>query len=376
MTEDKKCYCNVLLLVPSLRGGGAERVMATLANRLDRGLFQITLAVVDMSNPAYLKDIPSDVDVIDLGVKRVRSAIPRIVSLVRRIKPEIVFSTLGHLNVALAAVRFTFPSETRLVGREATIVTQGLRGNPQEKIWRAAYRIFYPRLDRIVCQSSAMQSDLTDNFGLDVQKTTVIHNPLDIKRVRDMAKTVSDQSPFAPFSDGKVINLVAAGRLSQEKGFDLLIKAIADINVPELRLSILGEGPLKNDLEMLVSELRLADRVSFVGFQENPYRWYRHADAFVLSSRYEGFPNVVLESLAVGTPVIATPAVGGTLEILTGIEQCEIATEVSTGALKAAIEKWLDGRRERVPGHVIEPYAAEEIVATYQRMLLETLAAQ
>src|SRR5262249_6294250 len=146
--------------------------------------------------------------------------------------------------------------------------------------------------------SDSMVDDLEMHFSVPKQKLVRIYNPVDVKRVRKVAE--AGGNPYSRCGP----HLVAAGRLSREKGFDLLVAAMPAIikRIPEAQLTILGEGPLRELLAEQIHTLGLGEKVTLVGFQRNPWRYFRHADVFVLPSRYEGMPNTLLEALAVGTP--------------------------------------------------------------------------
>ena len=356
----------VLFLIPSLRGGGAERVIVTLLRHLDRHRFSLALAVVDTRGAVFLEHLPTDVELIDLRCRRVRYAIPEIMALIWRRRPEAVFSTLGHLNLALAMLRPLLPTGVRYVARETTVPSHGVKEYRFPFAWAQITRLFYPLFDLVVCQSTAMQSDLVEHFSFPEKKTVLIHNPVDIEFILGMAQDGNRPTATDPDS----IGFVAAGRLGSEKGFDLLIEAFALLKDSRVQLDILGEGPLRDELEQLVRSKGLSDQIRFVGFQANPYAWFARADAFVLSSRYEGFPNVVLEALACGTPVIATPAPGGVREILDDIAECHVAEAVSANSLSLAIAAFISGSRERVPATAVAPYALERIVGQYEQVLL------
>lgn len=352
---------NVLFIIPTLTGGGAERVIVTLAKHLDRRRFRITLAVVDTRDAVLREEIPGDVEFIDLGAVRVRYAITRIIALVWRMRPDVLFSTLGHLNVALAMVRFLFPSGVRTVARETTVVSCSLRLQRHGSTWAALYRWFYRRHDEVICQSKYMRDDLVRNFRFPESRARVIHNPVDVARIRTLAA-----EPVAlPDIARDTVRLVAAGRFDREKGFDLLIEALKLLDPRSVHLTLLGQGPLADELKQQVQRSGLNDRVCFAGFQKNPFSWFARADALVLSSLYEGFPNVVLEALACGTPVIAVPAPGGTREILDGIDQCVVAKEVTASSLADAINSWLRGNRSRVPDSAVDTYSVEKILQEY-----------
>ena len=142
--------CKVLFLIPTLTGGGSERVMITLLNHMDRSRFQLALGVVDTRRTVFRDEVPADVEFIDLNCTRVRYAVPKILRLVRSVRPKVVLSTLGHLNLALAAAKPLFPKGVRLIGRESTVVSQGLTCYKLSRLWAWGYRRFYPRLDHVV----------------------------------------------------------------------------------------------------------------------------------------------------------------------------------------------------------------------------------
>lgn len=364
---------HILFLIPSLRGGGAERVIVTLLRHLDRTRFILTLAVVDLRDAVYRDDLPQDVELIDLGCSRVRYALPKIAKLIWKRRPEVVFSTLGHLNLALAIIRPLLPNEVRYVARETCIISATLRGYALSSLWGWAYRQFYRRFDTVVCQSRYMRDDLIGNFSFPAKRAVVIHNPADSDRIRRLAaERVSTGMTLEAGGDDAepVTHLVAAGRMVSVKGFDLLIEALALCGDPRLRLILLGEGPMREELEALTASKGVAGQVRFAGFQKNPYPFFAQADAFVLSSRFEGFPNVVLEALACGTPVIATPAPGGVREILEGGDNCVIAEAVSSDALAMAIKQWKAGGMKRPDANAaVAAYGIDRVVRRYEEVV-------
>ena len=362
MTQAKR---SVLFLIPTLNGGGAERVIVTLLKSIDRSRFRLTLGVVDMRKAAFRNDLPADVECIELGATRVRYALSRIVALIWKRRPDVVFSTLGHLNLVLSIIRPLLPGGVRYIARETGVVSKTLQTYSYSGVWKILYRWFYRRFDMLVCQSHFMQADLVERFGFPAKRSVIINNPVDVEQISKMATAPLDYSGFPAGG----IRLVAAGRLSTEKGFDLLIEAMAVLGNPTLYLYILGEGSLLNELRQLAIARGVADNIEFVGFQSNPYAWLAQADAFVLSSRHEGFPNVVLEALACGTPVIATPALGGVREILDGVTGCVVAGEISAAALASAVSEWLDDPRSRIPALAVAPYRLKQIVRQYEAIL-------
>lgn len=342
--------------------------MVSLVSRLDRSRFEPHLAVLQKTGPC-LEELP-DVPLYDLGVRRVRHAALALARLVRRLRPQVVLSTLGELNLMLILSRPLWPGGVRLLVRESTLVSARLAQDVRRpRLLAALIRHLYPRADAIVCQSDAMLRDLSESFKVPRGKMVRIYNPLDVDRVRRLA--CAHQSPYA----GAGPHLVSAGRLAPVKGFDLLIEAMVEVVkvFPSADLTILGEGPLEAELRTLASRFGLAERVRFPGFRPNPYPWLKHADLFVLSSRYEGLPNAALEALALGTPVVARDCPGGVREILTGCPLGRLVSGENAQALAKGIANTLRaGRRandSRDLEGFLERFRPEQVIRQYEDLL-------
>lgn len=298
----------IMFIVPSMRGGGSERVISLLVQHLDRKKFDITLLLLKKEGP-YLKDLPDDIENIDLDTPRLRQAILKIPKIIKKIQPDILISTLSHLNIYFAILRPFFGRKINFIARESSIVSVNNKQTFSPFLFNALYKIFYSNFDKIISQSNYMKDDLVTNFGIQSNKITVINNPVNFSSIKILSNQA--ESLFPKYKT----NLLAVGRLGKEKGYDLLLKAVQQLD-ETFHLTIVGQGAEEFSLKHLVDELQIEDKVSFVGFQENPYSYMKQADIFVLSSRYEGFPNVVLEANACGTPVVAFDCPGGTREII------------------------------------------------------------
>lgn len=361
----------ILFLLPSLAGGGAERVFSNLLRHLDRSSFELHLAVLQAQGP-YRKDIPKDVALHDLQVGRVRYSLPSIVKVALKVRPHAVLSTLGHLNLALILARPLLPRGTRLLVREAATASACLAEETHHpRIWMWLYRHLYPRADKVVCLSDAMVDDMVKHLRLPRQKLVRIYNPVDIMRVQRLSQTGA--SPFL----GPGPHMVTAGRLCRAKGFEVFVDAMPRVReqMPAATVTFLGEGPMRAALEKRAQRLGLTEAVRFPGFQENPWRFMRHADLFVLPSRYEGLPNVVLEALALGKRVVATDCPGGIQEIRERSDLVVVVPPEDPQALAEAIvatckAATLDQGPPQATAKALSKFSVQQIVGEYSKLLL------
>lgn len=296
----------VLFVLPSFAGGGAERVTLTLLRVLDPERFSISLTVLDGQGPLS-KLMPKHVSLTDMATPRLRYALPALIAAIRRDRPDIVFSTLGYINLALLAARPLLPKNTKIVVREANMPSLSLPGASHPSLFRVAYRMLYPLADAVICTSAKMADEMIRDFSVFPARIFQLANPVDETAIRRAATPMMRE-------EGEGLRLVAAGRLTRQKGFDRMIDMMVALD-PSSYLTIFGEGPDRAELEAQVKNLGLEDRVRFAGFCDNPWAYYAGADAFVMPSRWEGLPNAALEALACGTPVIATPESGGIDEV-------------------------------------------------------------
>jgi len=296
----------VAFVLPSFAGGGAQRVLLTLLAGLDRRKFEPALVVLSDRGP--LADLcPSEVATVVLGRPRARTAVPALLSALRRLRPDVVVSTFGHINLTILALRAALVGRPRVVIREPNTPSESLPRLAFGGLLGAGYRTLYRRADRVICQSERIGEEMATMFGVPRHRLVHLRNPVDVARVRDSIRAEVS-------ADGEGARFVAAGQLIPQKGFDRLIALFARMPT-SARLTILGEGPMAGQLGRSIRELGLKDRVCLSGFQACPWPFFARADAFLLPSRWEGMPNVALEALACGTPVIATPESGGIGEI-------------------------------------------------------------
>lgn len=364
----------LLFVLPDFGGGGAQRVFSLLLKHMDRERYESHLLILCGMAPSP-GVLPEDVIVTTLNARRVLKALPGIIRAVRRLKPELVVATIGYVNLVVLAASWFFPARTRVVVREANMPAFSLRAEGKRSwLFRRLYRFFYPCAAGIVCPSQAVKDDLiaTLSFVPEVP-IAVLSNPIDMALVDDLVAEAGEQSPLRAGE----LRLVAAGRLSPQKGFDILIDAVALLKecYPKISLSILGVGAEESCLRRRVAENGLESHVTFWGFIPDPRPNYAAADLFVLSSRWEGMPNAALEALACGTPVVAFAHAGGIGEVVRDGVNGVLVKGQTDGALAAAIVK----AHESYSGRVREVLLPERFFATnaargYEELFEKTCA--
>lgn len=342
-----------------MRGGGAERVVSTLLQHLDSDRFALSLALITKEGK-FLEEIPPHVEIIDLDAKRVRNSIVKIIKTIHTVEPDIVFSTLGHLNLMISILRPLFSKKIVFIGRESNTVSVINQLGKHPKLFDFLYRTFYHRFDRIVAQAEYMKKDLVDNYQINSEKITVINNPVDIEKIEKLSNESSDD-----LFDTNKINLLAVGRLAHQKGFDTLIEIMSVLD-DRYALTILGEGPDEERLTQMIRDFDVADKVRLIGFKSNPYIYMQQADIFVLSSRFEGFPNVVLEANACGTPVVAFDCPGGTGEIILEGQNGYLARCQDKDDFVAKLSMIKKGMQ--VSPEFMHRYAVSRIIAQYEKL--------
>ncbi len=283
-----------------------------------------------------LEQVPQDVRVVNLNAGRARRAVKPLAEYICRARPRALLSTLNYVNVvALRAARRAARAGVRVpvVVREANVIVpqtySGLRG----AVMLALMRRSYPRARAVVVNSLDTRSGLITHRVAPPERVQVIGNPIDLDRVQRLGAeppehpwlaTRADRAyaqppaPSAHPAHPRHPTIVTVGSLSSQKDVPTLLHALARLRAaePTARVVIVGEGDERPRLEALVNELGLHDAVSMPGYLANPYAVVSRADVFCLASRYEGSPNVVLEAMALGVPVVATDCPGGAKELL------------------------------------------------------------
>ncbi|MGF1491699.1 MAG: glycosyltransferase [Microcoleaceae cyanobacterium] len=306
---------HVALFMTYLGGGGAERVMFNLANGLIEQQVRVDF-VVGSAWGSHVKKVPDQVKLVDLKATGVRQTTFALTNYLKQEKPNSLLSAQHFANeMAIWAKRLARVSTTVVVSEHNTL-SRAIQHTTRLRSYLIPrfIRYFYPWADEIVAVSKGVAHDLAKNTGLPADRIQTIYNSVVTPEVLEKARMSVDHPWFNP---GEPPVILGVGKLEAQKDFPNLIQAFAQVREQQAaRLMILGWGPDQSRLENLAKQLGVADDVALPGYVDNPYPYMANAKVFVLSSAWEGLPTVLIEAMAVGTPVVSTDCPSGPGEIL------------------------------------------------------------
>lgn len=335
---------DIALFLPNLEGGGAERVMVQLANSFQGRGLRVVVLLAHATGPR-LRELHAAIPVHQLGGRGVAAALPELVAYIRRTKPAALLSTLDHANIIATLSAYLARSRVRVVIRQASDPNRQepltFVGSVITHLRNRAYR----HADHVVVLSEHIRCSLVSGRRLDPGRVSVVPNPVVVDRLEELASERIEHAWLSDRSDGRPL-VVAAGRLHEVKDYPTLLRAVAIASQHEpLKLAILGDGPDREALVRLTAELGISGHVLFAGYQQNPYPWLARADVVALSSRSEGMPNVLLEAMALGRPVVATNPPGSPSELLDHGRLGKLVPVGDAEAMATAILEVLAGDR-------------------------------
>lgn len=304
----------VAFFLRSAHGGGAERVSIALANALSARGYAVDLVFVQAVG-SFLSDIHADVQVVDLKAKQAILSVWGLRQYLKQHQPDVLIAVTNYINVmAILATKLPLPKKPQIIVTEhGTLgaVIADLKG--RAKIVPQLMKMCYPSARHIVAVSQGVADDLATQLQLPRDHIRVIYNPLDFAKIHQLQHIL----PSHPWVKDDIPIVLGVGRLIDVKNFPLLIKAFFAVREKiACRLVILGQGNQQDALQTLIAQSPFAQDVALLGFCDNPFAWMKAARVFVLSSKTEGLPTVLIEALACGTQVISTDCPHGPREIL------------------------------------------------------------
>jgi len=363
----------ILFIIPSLGGGGAERVCLNILKYINREKFSPSLVLFEKKG-VYLEKIPEDVVTYNLTKRSRLDFFKLIFRLAYRVypivKPDIVISFLNYANfINILSKVVSFSLKPSIIS-EHSYTSRLLQFNRLRRIKMMLVKSIYPIANEIIAVSKGIKKDLIQNFKIPSKKIKVIYNGVSLHEI----KKLSRESVAIKLLNGDIPIIITCGRLTYPKNFLLLLNAFSKvIKKHNAKLLILGEGEEKDNLVKLSRRLEIDNKVFFLGFQKNPFKYIARADVFVLSSLYEGFGNVIIEAMACGTPIVSTCCPSGPDEIITdGVNGLRVPVG-DVDAMAKAIFRLL--KDETLRKHLVKAgknrakdFRVEKMVAEYENV--------
>lgn len=356
----EKNKTHITFILPTLTAGGAERILTFVARHIDASKFEHTFIITGFKKDSVY-DV-EDLNIVFLKKSRVLKAIIPIIKHLKKAKPQIVISSIFHLNTVVAFLSIGFP-KIKFVAREANVLSvlaqhaQGNQLNFSKLFIKKAYKL----IDCLVCQSKDMQQDMIKNYGVAPNKTTLINNPI----------TEDFQPKKESRQSSEVLKIITVGRLNKEKGHDRIIEVLSKLEFP-FQYCIIGNGPEKENIFTLIKEKGLSNQVSHIEYTKDVSSYLKQNDVFLQGSYSEGFPNALIESCVVGTPIVAFNAPGGINEIIETGKNGFIINSV-----KECVEKLTQLNAEftftpkKVNQIVTERFNSKKIIGQYEDLFLK-----
>lgn len=347
----------ILFILPDMEMGGAERIITTLINSIDKTKYKPKLLLMRKEG-YYLELLDKNTEIIHIKKERIRNAFFPIIKIIRKYKPHIVFGGWGEISAFLAPIIPFFP-KVHFITRETNIVSQHVT-RPEIKFF---YK-FYNNFQTIIAQSDDMKSDLINNLKIKESKIIKINNPVDF----DFIEAKLQEKVDLPFQKENK-NVIAIGNLSKRKGFDNLLKVFTYLKEENIHLYIIGDGDDKENLLLQKKEYNL-ENVHFLGKKANPFPYMKNADLFILSSRYEGFPNVLLEAGACGIFSIVNNCKGGINEIIQPHINGKIVNIENFQLFAEEIKKELESphNKKLIQKSIKDRFSKEHIIRQYEEL--------
>ncbi len=353
----------VLICIPTLGAGGAERVMLFLSHHLNPKLFDITLAVIGYEKDNFYN--PKNVKVVYLNSYRVKKSLFKLFILFWKLRPDIVLSSLTHLNYNLALVSYLFPNTTN-IARETFVLSSAEKFNkwdqkPLHRINKWVSNFAHKKINYFICQSDDMRIDLQLNPKYNGKKLITINNP-----VASEIKTKNSIPQVKP------IQFITIGRLVEQKGHKRILSSLAKITFP-FHYTIIGDGIEKENIKNLVKSLNLTEQVTFIQKTTEVYKYLAKSHIYLQGSFVEGFPNALIESIAIGTPAVVYNAPGGINEIIQINENGFIAETEQDFVIKLTelSNKLNEFTPLKVSNYVKHKYNAKAIIKNYEDLFIK-----
>lgn len=360
----------ILFIIFSLDRGGAEKIFSFLANNIDREKFEIHfLTISQAKSDAFVLD-PS-VRHMQFNFTRVLFSIGAVYKYILTVQPTLILSTLIPVNILVGIYKkFGLLKKVKCILRESSIPSiNGKFSKNRFFFYNSLISNLYKEFDVIVAQSFDMKKDLIDNYHISANRIQVINNPFFENN------QVLNKDMFQLANSGKKI-FISIGNLRVEKGHLRLLDAIVGLKGKcDFELWIVGDGIMRQTIEERIIALKLENEVKLLGHQQYVYPFLERADLYLQTSAYEGFPNVLLEAMGMGIPVVAYDVLGGTKDIVVDGLNGFLVKDGDEKAFCSSIVKAIDFPfdKDKIKEHVKLSFSASSVINKYEELFFGIL---
>ncbi len=336
----------IAFFLPSLEGGGAEKMILKIANNFSKNGFYVDLLLVNNKGP-YKNSISKKLKVIDFKKMRVIFSFFSFIKYVNKSNPDVIISSMTHLNLFTLISKIFFKKNIKIIISERVIFDdyKFIKIKKIDYLIKFFAKYFYKNADHFVAVSDGVKKSLILNTNADEKKISVIYNPSYLKLTKNKLLRIKTPKLISTLKPNKI--LLSIGRLSKQKNFkDLILAFLILKNKINCKLIILGEGEDRKKLEILIDQLNLKQDVFLIGFKINIVPWLVNSDLFVLSSIYEGFANVIVEAMSLGVQVVSNDCPSGPNEILENGKWGVLTQVGDVQGLSLAMEKSLQKKNK------------------------------
>ena len=370
---------NVVFYLNNLNGGGAERVIITLANKLSSSKDINLYLVVGEKKGPYMSEVSPDVKITFLNSRLKMLSIFKLAVFFRKKEINVVLSTItGSIIIAIVAkiiCQIFYLRQVKFISREANTPSVEYKNfNLRGKFLLIVSRFLYRFSDSFVCVSSDSKDDfLKFHKIVDSSKVSVIYNPVDYEKIIKLASFQNELK--APWPAGTPY-FIAVGRMTEQKNYAHLLKAFSNVRRKSVsKLIILGDGEERKFLVDLAKELGMEHDIWMPGFIENPFPYMKFSCALILSSKWEGLPNVIIQAILLGVPVVSYDCPSGPREIISNDGLGKLVKLGDLEGLEVAMCDTLQIGNERESGLKIheafrERFDSEVIVKQYEKKII------
>ena len=356
----------ILFVLPNLHGGGAEKVMANLALNINKKIFDVKFLVFNNSNQRYLKD--KKIKIINLNEKSISSGILNFLKVVNKIKPNVLISSVSHLNLMIATIKPLLPNKTIFISRESNFISSSIHFQKNKKLMQIMYKKFYNNIDLCLVFSKKHKIDILKNTNLDRKKVKIFENSINYKEIIANSKKKIDLK-YNKYFKKDFIKYVFVGSLSYQKGLDIFIKSLIKLKKKNYVFNIVGEGSEKNNLKKLIHKNNLNNNINFIPFQKNPYPFIKLSDIFIAFSRFEGMSNVILETLALDKTIFYLKNNSASNEILTKIENSKLFKNKRINQISEEIANYRYKRNAKSNKNFLKKYDIKIKIKIFEKII-------